>query len=102
MTEISFIDELIKKASLQDKTIVLPEGSDARVFDAANSITEKKIAKIILLGNEAKIKAYFDEKKYSTLNEIQVIDPETSPLLAKYSGLFYELRKDKGVTEELV
>ena len=90
-----FIDEVISKAQSAYKTIVLPEGNDERVLDAARILTDQKIAKVILLGDVEKIKA-----KGKNVEGIQVIDPEKSDKLNQYAELFYELRKEKGVSKE--
>ncbi len=90
-----FIDEVISKAQSAYKTIVLPEGDDERVLDAARILTDQKIAKVILLGDVEKIKA-----KGKNVEGIQVIDPEKSDKLNQYAELFYELRKEKGVSKE--
>ena len=90
-----FIDEVISKAQSAYKTIVLPEGDDERVLDAARIVTDQKIAKVILLGDVEKIKA-----KGKNVEGIQVIDPEKSDKLNQYAELFYELRKEKGVSKE--
>ena len=47
-----FINGIVAKAQQGYKTIVLPEGEDERVIEAAHSIDEQKIAKVILLGNK--------------------------------------------------
>ena len=52
----NFIDEVIAKAKQAGKTIVLPEGDDERVLEAAHMLTEEKIVKVILLGDETAIK----------------------------------------------
>lgn len=49
---MSFVDELLKKAKAANKTIVLCEGEDKRVVEAAAKIVKEGIAKIILLGTE--------------------------------------------------
>ncbi len=95
----NFMDEIITKAKMAQKTIVLPEGEDERVVNAAHVLQEEKIAKIILLGNEKNIAEQFAAKGYS-LDGIQVVNPQTSDKLNEYAELFYELRKEKGVTKE--
>ena len=98
--EIStYIQSLITKAQPLNKTIVLPEGEDERVLLAAHETVERGIANIIILGNEDEIKQYFTKQNWS-LNRIQIIDPKTSPNLTKYATMLYEMRKDKGMTEE--
>lgn len=99
MIESQYLKRLVDKARPHYKTIVLPEGHDARVLRAANIINREKAAKIVILGDIEKIKAHFDENKWS-LEGINVINPETSEKLEEYTNLLYELRKEKGMTLE--
>ena len=95
----NFIDGVIAKAKELNKTIVLPEGEDIRVLEAAWRATHDGIAKIIILGNETEIKTQFTKNGWS-LDGIEVINPLTSSNLQKYADMFYELRKEKGVSRE--
>ncbi len=99
MLESQYINSIIAKAQKLNKTIVLPEGEDARVREAAYTIASQKIAKIILLGEEEMIKAEFAKNNWS-LDNIELINPETSPNLAEYTELLYNLRKEKGLSRE--
>ena len=53
---MAFIDSLLEKAKKAGKTIVLCEGEDKRVVEAASKIVKDGIAKIILVGNEEECK----------------------------------------------
>ncbi|WP_372796203.1 phosphate acetyltransferase [Pontiella sp.] len=99
MARSAFIQQIIDAAKVKSKNIVLPEGSDERVCEAAKIITEEGIAKVILLGNDQEIAATFSSKGWS-LDGIQVINPETSDKLQEYADTFYEMRKAKGITPE--
>lgn len=99
MIESQFLKSLVEKARPHYKTIVLPEGEDARVLRAANIINREKAAKIVILGDYETISTYFSDNKWS-LEGITIIKPETSDKLEQYANLLYELRKDKGVTLE--
>ena len=90
---------LIDRAKKSYKTIVLPEGEDERILQAAHVINDAKAANLIILGDEAEIKAYYDKNGWS-LDGIKIIKPETSPKLEEYTNLLYELRKSKGMTLE--
>lgn len=50
------IDSIIDKAKSLRKTIVLAEGEEPRTVEAAQTIVKNKIADIILLGDEEKLK----------------------------------------------
>lgn len=99
MLESKFIQDVLARAKQHYKTIVLPEGEDLRVLKAAHLINKDKICKIILLGNEKQIKADFAQNGWD-INGIEIINPETSPKLKEYADLLFELRKNKGMTEE--
>ena len=92
---MNFIDDVIAKAKSASKTIVLPEGEDERVLEAARILTDEKIVRVVLLGNESKIKA-----KGKNLDGIEIIDPSISDKLNQYADMLYELRKEKGVSKE--
>ncbi len=49
------LNKLTKKVQKKFPRILLPESSDERVLQAAINISRKKIAQIVLLGDEAKI-----------------------------------------------
>ncbi len=79
------------------KHIVLAEGEELRIINAAKKITENKIAKITLIGR----KEVIEERAGGKLEGIDIIDPFTSEKTAEYINLLYELRKAKGMTPEL-
>lgn len=99
MLESKFIKDVLVKAKEHYKTIVLPEGEDLRVLQAAHIINKDKICKIIILGDEAQIKADFAKNGWN-IEGIEIINPATSPKLKDYANLLFELRKAKGMTEE--
>ena len=75
-----YLSSLIQRAAQNPKTIVLPEGEDERVLEAAYLAVQNKVAKPVVLGNIDEIKAFFDEKKWS-LDGIQIIETEKSKYL---------------------
>ena len=99
MIESKYINSLIAKAKQNVKTIVLPEGEDERVLIAAHLTAEEGFAKIIVLGDEKEIKAYYDKKGWN-FDEIKVINPTKSEHLSEYVELLYALRKEKGLSHE--
>lgn len=91
----SFIDTLIDRAKADKKTIVLPEGNDERILEAAQEALAQEIANIIILGDADEIAA----KGYN-LEGATIIDPATSDKQEEFANLLYELRKAKGMTPE--
>ena len=94
-----YLKGLLERAKKSCKTIVLPEGEDERILEAAHIATEAGAIKAIILGEESEIKAYFAKKNWS-LDGISIIKPENSPKLEEYTNLLYDLRKAKGLTFE--
>ncbi len=88
------LDQIKQKAIKLGKTIVLPEGDEQRIVDAAEIIAKEKIASIILIGDE-KGKA----AKLSQYKNIKIVNPAKTDL-SKYAAALYEIRKSKGLTEE--
>lgn len=93
----NILDEIKLKARALQKTIVLCEGEDKRVVKAAADATKEGVAKIVLLGNEAQIKAANPE---IDLTGVTIVDPLTSDKLPAYNAKLCELRASKGMTSE--
>lgn len=94
---MSFIEEVMKKAREDRKTIVLPESYEIRTLEATAKIYEKDVADIILIGDAAKIKAAAGNWDIS---KAKIVNPETFADMEAYANAFYELRKNKGMTLE--
>jgi phosphate acetyltransferase len=53
---MQFLDSIIHKAQANRQTIVLAEGEDSRVIEAAQRATDNGIANCVLVGNENTIR----------------------------------------------
>ena len=93
----SIVEDLKKRAGEKQRRIVLCEGEDQRVVEAAQRCVEEKVAKIVLLGKESEIRAANHDVD---LEGVEIINPASSPKLQEYADLLYELRKAKGMTPE--
>lgn len=91
------MDSIKEKARQANKRIVLAEGEEERIILAAEKITKEKIARVTLLGDINVIK---NKCPNADLTNIDIINPKNSEAKQKYADLFYELRKNKGVTPE--
>lgn len=92
-----FVDKLFKRAKKLNKTIALAEGDDIRVAQAAQMLTHDGICKVVLIGNEEKIKSKFPDIDF---DGVSFDDPKTSDHREEYANTLYELRKAKGMTSE--
>lgn len=81
-------------------SLVFPEATDLRVLKAAEIIYEEQlVGKLVLLGNPEQILKAAEEEDID-LDNIEIIDHTTSSNLKKYARTYYDLRKEKGLTEE--
>ena len=72
---MDFVKELREKAKAAGKTIVLCEGEDKRVVEAASVVVKEGIAKIILLGNKSEIEKFgFDIELSDIVRLTQYVD----------------------------
>lgn len=94
---MSFIDEIIARATQCKKTIVLPEGGDLRVIQAAAEILRRQIADVVLVGNEKEIG---ELASGLDISQARIVNPLTSPMRSEYANDFFEMRKSKGITME--
>jgi phosphate acetyltransferase len=98
-TSKDFSQQIIEKAAALYKHIVLPEGHDERTIEAAKKITDRKMARLTILGDD-KLIAEALEKIGAKTNDIDIINNFTTEKLKDYAEQFYQLRKNKGVTPE--
>lgn len=90
------LTELARKAA---KRIVLPEGDEPRTIKAAAICAEKGIANCVLIGNPDEIKRVAASQGVTLDNRTEIINPEE--VREKYVPRLVELRKNKGMTEEV-
>lgn len=99
MIPSQLITSIKEQAKKLKKSIVLPDALDERVIKAARVLTDEGIANIILIGDESQIRAKA-ESADTLLSGVRVIDPKKSDKLSDFSHIFYNLRKEKGITFE--
>jgi phosphate acetyltransferase len=100
ITPRMFQYNLLQRAKQNRKHIVLPEGEEERIIEAAYRLQLLDIVDLTLLGDQNAI-----EQKASQLgfemdfNKIQVLNPENSIHNESFAKTLYEARKHKGMTE---
>ena len=94
----TFIEQIHDKAKQSPRKVVLQEGEDVRVIEAAGKATKLGIAEVTILGDAAKIKATAASASLS-LDKLNVVDMSAAPNLQDYAATYFELRKAKGMTE---
>ncbi|MFT4147270.1 MAG: phosphate acetyltransferase [Micrococcaceae bacterium] len=98
-TPLRFLHELIERAQQDRKHIVLPEGTDERILEAAEIIKRRDICDLTILGPVDQIKQ-LAASKGTDISGIDLIDPTTSEMLEDFSATYAKLRAHKGITED--
>ena len=91
---MNIFDKLIDKLKETPRTIVLPDGPDKRVMDAAEKLTKQNILKVILVGTQAE----FDEAAKAhgyDLSGCEILDPKNYAEMDAMVATMVELRKGK-------
>ncbi|MEX6380501.1 phosphate acetyltransferase [Staphylococcus saprophyticus] len=96
---MTLLDVLQEKLTGKNVKIVLPEGEDERVLEAATQLQGTDYVSPILLGNESNIKALASDKGLE-FSDLEIIDPETSELKQELVTAFVERRKGKATEEQ--
>jgi phosphate acetyltransferase len=95
---MQLLESIKAKAKKENKTIVLPEGTEERTLRAADIILSEGIANIILLGNQEEINGLAEQYGLASIGKATIIDPLTHEKKAFYAEMLYEIRKNKGLT----
>ncbi|MBW2972312.1 phosphate acetyltransferase [Candidatus Woesearchaeota archaeon] len=97
-----FIAKIKEQARKDPKRIAFPESTEERTLKAIVHILEEGTAKPILIGNEQAIRKRIHELGLR-LNNVQFADhlsEANKEYFDKYANELYELRKEKGMTQE--
>lgn len=95
----TFIEQIHAKAKASPRKVVLQEGEDVRIIEAAARATKEGIAECTLLGDPDKIKATAATASLA-LDKINIVDMTKPAALDDYAATYYELRKAKGLTQD--
>src|SRR5438067_2205954 len=103
---MSILEQIRRRAAADVQRIVLPEGEDPRTVVAAGICAREKLAHVIVLGDEAKIRAtaratgtdlsgveMIDHKRASDFERVAALYHE----LERVAALYHELRRAKGL-----
>ncbi len=98
---MGFIERMKDEARSKMKKLVLPEGKDARVLNAAKILIEENlVAEVALVGDTDTINANAKAEGVVLTDRTPIFDPAKSDKLDAYAAEYFELRKAKGMSEE--
>ncbi|PIC57745.1 phosphate acetyltransferase [Sporosarcina sp. P12(2017)] len=81
------------------KTIVLPEGEDVRIIEAAVHLQQEGIITPVLLGNEEAVNKVAKDSGFD-ISEIKLIDPANASYFEELAEKFVERRAGKATIEQ--
>ena len=100
LTPSMFQYNLLQRAKANRKHIVLPEGDDERILEAAARLQLLNIVDLTLLGDAKIIQLKCDQKGLQIdLSKITILNPEDSIHNENFAKTLFEARKHKGMTE---
>jgi len=95
----TILNKIIEEAKKRKKHIVLPDATDERTIRAARTLTRSGIADVSLIGDPRLIEKKAKDAD-SSLHGLRIIDPESSEQTSNFANIFFNLRKEKGITIE--
>lgn len=99
MSPLMFEYSLFQRARSLRKHIVLPEGEEERILQAAEILRAREVVDLTLLGDATLIRSRAASLGLK-LDQVAIIDPRTSPLREQLIEALYQARKHKGSTRD--
>ncbi len=96
---MQLVDQIKAKARADLQTVVLPEGYDDRMIEAAAKIAGDNLARVVLLGKPVELKAKASTLGVS-LDGVALVEPKNAESLPAYIDELVELRKKKKLTRD--
>jgi phosphate acetyltransferase len=93
------LDRIIERAQANPRRIVLPEGEDRRIVEAAGRAAREGIAKITLIGNRAAVMDHAADLGVAP-ESFELVEPASDTRLEGLATELHELRRHKGLSLE--
>ncbi len=96
MTPIRFEHTLVERARAAGKHIVLPEGDDDRILEAAAIVVQRRIARLTILGDPSAVRSRAAALGLD-LGDTQIVSTTDPTLHPQFAEEYARLRAHKGV-----
>ena len=100
ITPKMFEYSLLDKAKHNKQHIVLPEGVSPRILKAADWLLRRGVADLTILGKQDEVAPLISQLGLD-LAAARIVEPAKGEHYEEYWNTYYEMRKAKGVTEEM-
>jgi phosphate acetyltransferase len=95
------IEEILsERARAKKRRIILSEGNDERILQAADIALQKGLADLTILGNPDEMSQHCEALGLKHIRAAEFLDHRKSPFFDEFVQTFYNLRKSKGITAE--
>lgn len=98
-TKLEILEKIFENARKKAHTIVLPEGEDLRMLQAARKATDEKIAHIIIVDTKKSVAKLAADNSIS-MSGIEIITPSEHQAITQLAQGLHDRRKAKGMTEQ--
>jgi phosphate acetyltransferase len=99
LSPAAFRYQMVELARAHDACVVLPEGTEARILQAAVACAERGIARSVLLGRPEQVTELARSLGLQLPGGVTVIDPEA--VAERYVAPLTQLRRHRGWTEDM-
>ncbi len=96
-----FLRGLKDQARSNKQTIVLPEGDVDRILKATHVLRHHDIMNVILIGKQDEIRKQAAQLDVVLDEGVEIVDPRKDPAFEDYVKTLLELRKHKGLPEDV-
>jgi phosphate acetyltransferase len=96
---MGLLERIRKKASGRNKKIVLPEGDDDRMLQAAERLVQDAICQVVLLDESESVHGRA-RKMGLDLSGVEILIPSSSSQAELFTEKFFEIRKHKGINRK--
>ncbi len=100
ITPKMFEYSMMERAAEDRQRIVLPEGTCERILKAADILLRRGVADLTILGREEDVRAKAAGCGLD-MKWVELIDPQKSSMLDDFIATYLELRKHKGIIEDI-
>ncbi len=98
MTPARFEHVLVERSRAAAKHIVLPEGDDDRILQAAGIVSRRGIARLTILGDDATVRGRAAEIGVDLGETTQVVSTADPELHARFAEEYARVRSHKGIS----
>ncbi|KHF38782.1 phosphate acetyltransferase [Halalkalibacter okhensis] len=95
----NLFSEIKAQVERHNPTIVLPEGTDERVLEAAANLAKDGVVTPILVGNVSDVRAKAIENRIALGDDVTILDPHNYDGMDEMVAAFVERRKGKETEE---